>query len=85
MNQSDDDQDPSWQPVPSTDVIKHVNNKQSLYDACVRNDFLLPSYKDSIVTFEFLELVIAKKIWLPKAADCVMYSCVDVPTKVELA
>ena len=54
-----------------------MNNKSSFYDACVRNDIMVPPFKDSIVTFEFLEKVLEGTIWLPKASECVMFSVVD--------
>ena len=56
-NNFHDDQDDEWVPVESNDVVKYVNNKKTLYEACVRNDYLVPPYRDAIVTFKFLEMV----------------------------
>ena len=64
----DDLHDEEWQPISSTEILNHVNNKASFYDACIRNDIFVPPYKDSIVTFEFLEKVLDETIWLPKAS-----------------
>ena len=85
------------QTVSSSNVAKYVNNKKSLYLACSRNGFLLPSERDPIVTFDFLDSVRVGLIWLPKTDECVgkyqdkfdefllAYSCPSPPSKEVLA
>ena len=71
--------------IRSDRVALLINNKSSMYDACLRNGFLLPPKKDAMVTFEFLDQVRSQDIWLPKADDCRCYTCVTPPTKLQLA
>ena len=43
--------------VKSSEVVQKVNNKPTLFDACVRNRYVMPLLKDSITTYAFLEAV----------------------------
>lgn len=69
----------------SDKVAKLINNKSSMYDACLRNGYLLPPKRDALVTFDFLDKIRSQEIWCPKAEDCTYYTCVTPPTKLELA
>ena len=71
--------------IRSDQVAYKVNNKKSIYNACSRNGYLMPPFNDPITTFEFCDMVRLRTIWLPKAEDCKGYTCVDKPTKFELA
>ena len=71
--------------IRSDQVAYKVNNKKSIYNACSRNGYLMPPFNDPITTFEFCDMVRLKTLWLPKAEDCKGYTCVDKPTKFELA
>ena len=64
------------QTVSSSNVVKYVNNKKSLYLACSRNGYLLPPERDPLVTFDFLDSVRVGLIWLPKTDECVG-KCLD--------
>ena len=59
-------------PLASDDVAQYVNNKWTLYGACVRNNLLMPAYRDAITTYDFCEKVYEKKIWVPKVGECMM-------------
>ena len=69
-NQGSDDEaaDPNWVPITADEAARHVNNKSTLFESLLRNDFLMMNYKDAICTYDFLEKVYDKKIWLPKAS-----------------
>ena len=56
-----------------------------MYDAVIRNGYLLPSKKDGFCSFDFLDGVRTGENWLPKAKDCTMYSCLCPPPKDELS
>ena len=49
------DQAPAY--IRSDKLMLVVNSKSSLYDACIRNDILLPPLKDPFITYELLEMV----------------------------
>ena len=71
--------------IKASDLGMLVNNKASYFRACMRNNYLMPDLKDSIVTYEFCESVAKGVIWLPKTENCVTAQCVDPPTKDVLA
>ena len=56
-----------------------------MHDAMLRNKYMVPALKNSIVTYEFLEKVKDGMIWLPRSNECFMYSCPSQPNKEVLA
>ena len=71
--------------IRSDRVKAVVNNKRTYYSAFGRNGILMPPFKDAIITTEFMDGVRAKSIWLPKAEECIGYTCVSPPSKIVLA
>ena len=66
-------------------VARYVNDKGSMYNAVYRNNFLLPPKRDPWLTFEFLDGIRTGLYWLPKTSECKMYSCLEPPSKEEVA
>ncbi len=58
-----------------------INNKRDLYEACVRNGYYLPKLKSSVVTEEYMRLVMHGKSFCPKYADIKMKPCPRQPNK----
>ena len=52
-----------------------INNKRDLYEACVQNGYYLPKLKSSVVTEEYMRLVMTGKSFCPKFADIRMKPC----------
>ena len=71
--------------INSDRVQNVVNNKKTYYNAAVRNGIMLPPLNDPMITKPFLDEVRTKKVWLPKADECMGYTCVQKPTKLVLS
>ena len=53
-----------------------VKDKKDLYESCIRNGYLLPTFKSRIITIEFLREIIHKTVWVPNLANVVHHPCV---------
>ena len=53
--------------VSREQVANLVNDKQTMYQAMIRNSYVLPSYKQAICTLDFMFRVRAGEIWVPRA------------------
>ena len=71
--------------MTSEEVKRVVNNKDSMYDAVVRNGYLVSERKDELNSFEFLDQVRTGNAWLPATKECKMYSCLQPPNRPVLA
>lgn len=60
---------------------KHVQNRRDLYEAVLRNEWYLPSFKSSMCTESYLRNVLTGKIFCPKFSDIVMRPCPRPPSK----
>lgn len=63
------------------EVQQHIHSKNDLYFACIRNGFYLPKLKSTIVTEEYIENVIHKKVLCPKFEDVRLKPCPSPPDK----
>jgi len=52
-----------------------IKNKRDLYEACVRNGFYLPKLKTSVVTEEYMRMLIEGKSFCPRCDDIRMKPC----------
>ena len=56
-------------------------NKAELYETAVRNGFILPKFKSSIITEDYLNMVISGQILCPKYIDIRLKPCPIPPDK----
>ena len=71
--------------ISSAEVAKLIRNKKSLYEACARNEYFLPPYSDSFISADFLDGLRTGQNWLPKTSQCKVYTCVDPPSRQDIA
>lgn len=63
-----------------------IPDSDALYNACLRNQYVMPPLKDSLVTKDFIMSVFrSKTVWCPKSSDIQYRVCADVPPKKMLA
>ena len=70
--------------VTAAFVFSVCPDKQSLYEAVLRNQYWLPPAKDSLMSTEFMRGVVDQHYWLPKTSEMKVLNCADMPTKYEL-
>ena len=59
---------------------------RSMYDACLRNQYLMPPFKDTIVTRNFMLGVKDKFYWCLRSNEVTTLKvCADPPRRIELA
>ena len=66
-------------------MAKLIRNKKSLYEACGRNEYYLPPYSDGFISADFLNGVRTGENWLPKTSQCKVFTCIDPPSREEIA
>ena len=63
-----------------------VPNKRTLYQACIRNQYLLSPFKDSVNTVKFLRGVQSKRYWALQSDQVrTVKFCADPPKRKDLA
>ena len=74
------------QMISHRDAQLRCPDKKTLYQSCIRNQYLLSPFKDSINTVRFLQGVQSKRYWAMKSEDVLTVKfCADPPKKKELA
>ena len=58
-----------------------ITSKDSYYDSCLRNGFLLPSKKSPFVTLSYLYKVVRKEYYCPKEGEVLRVNFPSVPAK----
>ena len=72
--------------IDSAQAHVFVPDKRALYDALLRNQFILPPFKDQLLTTQFLMGIKDRTYWcLHSDSGLAMKSCADPPTKLELS
>ena len=56
-----------------------VRSKQHFYNAMLLTGFVLPSYKQSIISIKFMHQVRSKEVWMPKGEDIEVCKSVPYP------
>ena len=56
--------------VSREQVARLVNDKETMYQAMIRNGYVLPSYKQAICTLDFMLRVRAGEVWVPRGNEC---------------
>ena len=68
------------------EVNLRVPNKKALYTVLMRNGYILPEFKQPIITLKFLRLVRKKRCWCINSEEGITVKpCADTPSKKELA
>ena len=72
--------------ISHQDAQMRCPDKKTLYQSCLRNQYLLSPFKDSINTVRFLRGVQSKRYWALKSEDVFTVKfCADPPKKKDMA
>lgn len=72
--------------VPLQQALSVVPDRHALYVALLRNQVVMPPYKDSIVTTKFMQSILEGRNWCLRSTDVKYYRvCADPPSRKELA
>jgi|LauGreDrversion4_2_1035121.scaffolds.fasta_scaffold1181848_1 hypothetical protein len=66
------------------EVQKVLASKGELYEAAVRNGYYLPKFKSSIITEDYINMVISGQLYCPKYVDIRLRPCPLPPDKDHL-
>lgn len=68
--------------ITSSTAKSMVNDRNSYYDAMLRNGFTMPAKKSKINTIDFFEAVRKGLVYVPRYDTLVMRPCPNPPSKV---
>ena len=57
--------------IARQDIALVVRNHRDMYEAMIKNDFIMPKRNSNIVTLEFMFEAQQEIMWLPKRGDVV--------------
>jgi hypothetical protein len=67
------------------DVNTKVRNKQTYWEAMVRNNYQMPTLKSQIVTIKWMQGIREGKYWCPRNNRPIHFQIASMPTKQQLA
>ena len=67
--------------VKVEEFAKYIQNKDDLYEACLRNDWYLPSRKSSMITEKYMTNVLIGKTWCLRYSEMKPKACPRPPPK----
>ena len=67
------------------DVNTKVRNKQTYWEAMVRNHYQMPTLKSQIVTIKWMQGIREGKYWCPRNNRPIHFQIASMPTKQQLA